>query len=213
MRLKTQRRTHQVASEAYISLIDMGFELIALAKKEGNLSHVQHLSGLSQSLSGSHGFGDLADWFFDFGINLDCHESVYDESIESYLSRQKKVLQSHAATSRVNPGVTGTDKDLLQKHTFPIHTKMMHDPDKSPDYFIEMAHTLNTLIDDKDLNVFAAAEELSFALDRPQIIANKRLHNAVAAAYRLQMPNTLRHDDPAEVWRAFYTEIKKVRSL
>ena len=210
MRLKSHRRAHQVASEAYMSLVDMGFELIALAKKEGILSHVEHLSSLSQSLAASHGFGDLADWFFNLSVDLDCHESIYDEPIEAYLSRQKKVLQSHAATSRINPGVTSADKDLLQKYTFPIHTKMMQNPDKSPEYFIEMAHTLNTLIDDKDLTVFVAAEELSFALDRPQIMANKNLVEVVAKAYELQMPRTLRHNDPLESWQSFYEEVKKV---
>ena len=209
-RLKTSKRALHGVSEVYAALLDVGFELIALGRKNAPLDALIHISQSMNDIATNHNFRDLSLFFFGFAVDSECYEGLYNQPIESYFIRAKGELQTLASSANINPGITGRDQELVDSHTLPIHTKMMINPEDSEAYFVELAHALNRLIAEEDLSVLAAGRELSHALDRPQVESSTILRPAVLAAYELELPRTLRNHDPEEQWNKFYVFINEL---
>ena len=206
-RMKIRRQNLRRKSAAYTSLIDIGYEMLALGKNVTMWDHIAHMAQSSSTLARNHGFNDLENFFFDVAEDADCYQGIPGMTHEKYLQRLKQELQTLADNAHINPGLTGAEKKLLDAHALPIHAKMMKQPAKSPEYFLELVELLDKFVNEGQLTEIVAADELSYALDRPQIVNSRRFRSAVLIAYELELPHTLRRQDPAIKWREFITAV------
>lgn len=205
--IKAKRRNLDSKDKLSISIFDMGLDLIGVAGDGAGRAHVARLMTQACRIAEYSGLSELADFFYGAALNIESSEQWYELSYGEYLYDLKIDFNKIADKVGVNPSITTSDQELLDKHTLPIHQKMMESPADSPDYFIEMAHQLNRLISDFGLSELAASDEISHALDRPEIMQNDNLASAIQAAYRLEFPYTLRQADPGEQWQELYEEI------
>jgi hypothetical protein len=206
-RMKIRRQNLRRKSAAYTSLIDIGYEMLALGKNVMTWDHIAHMAQSSSTLARNHGFNDLENFFFDVAEEADCYKDISDMTHEEYLHQLKQKLRTLASDAHINPGVTAAEKHLLDACALPIHTKMMQQPQESMKYFVELVELLDTFVKRGELTETAAAEELSHTLDRPQIVNSHRLRSAVLLAYELELPHTLRRQSPAKKWNHFTEEI------
>lgn len=204
---KARRRQLESSSKVYVSLIDLGFELVALAKDGVRHDRIAHMASELAIIAKCSGHSGLYDLFYDIAEDY----CVYDEISEDYFGGIKQWLQDLASDAMINPGLSSTDKALLDEFTLPIHARMVDDPEQSPRYFVELADALDKLIKTRDLSAWVAARELSHALDRPQIEQSEALKSAVLAAYKLELPETIRTNDPRNMWDAFYETLRTAR--
>lgn len=197
--LANKRHELKAMSGTYTGLISVGFELVSLSKDEQNLDHIAHMSWDLAWVADYLGFKDLHDIFFDIQIDQGFFSK---DGVRGYFESVKNELQE-LKKEKVNPSVSGDDKDLLDEFSMPILVKMTENPGSSPEYFIELAKELDRLINDNNLSIPAAGEELGFTLDRIQIMNDLTLRPAVEKAYELELPNIIRKREPLEVWREF----------
>lgn len=181
--------------------------MLALGKNVMTWDHIAHMAQSSSTLARNHSFNDLENFFFDIAEEADHYADTFDITHEEYLHQLKQKLRTLASDAHINPGVTAAEKHLLDACALPIHTKMMQQPQESMKYFVELVELLDTFIKRGELTETAAAEELSHALDRPQIVNSHRLRSAVLLAYELELPHTLRRQDPAIKWHDFIVTV------
>jgi hypothetical protein len=187
-------------SSVYASLLSVGYDILDLEKYTEIRECVLHMAGELAQVARYTGNGKLYDIFFDIAEDYWGSTGISD----NYISHLKDELDTLADEAYINPVASGAEQVLLDRYTLPIHQKMVKTPEKSPEYFIELATILNKLIIDSKVSPWAASKELSYALDRPQIVADASLDKAVHLAHRLELPETIRQHDPLVAWKRFY---------
>ena len=188
----------------YNGLIAMGHEIIAIARlSETSLSSVENIAAAAQSIAFVHDFGSLADFFFDVAEESDSYEDIYGETKDQFLERLRHTLEKVAREAKIHPSVTADEKRVLDTRALPIHTKMMQNPARSPEYFVELIKVLDECVRNEKMSSTAAAQEITYALDRPEIIASIWLSKAVDLAYQLDLPSSFASENNKEKWQRF----------
>lgn len=192
------------SAQQYISFINVAYECISLLKISGNAPHVVHIARSMNEACISLFPGGLEGLFYSLVEVAEYAESESTiEFVPDGIKNIQKQIKKLTDASILNPGATGDDKTALDTYSIPIITKMMHNPEKSPEFFIELVKTLDELIKKDKLSVCAAGKEISYTTDRPQIMNNKDLSAAVKLANALELPNEFRKQDPLKAWREF----------
>ena len=194
-------------SEIYSSLLELGFELLKIARDEKNMPRVGHMAYNLYVIADAEFYPWLADVYYDMNIYSEIYASYYKNGHKDYVKEAKDGLRTCASSDFINPSVHGGDKELLDEHSLPIITAMMNDPKNSPKLFISLAHKLDELVKYKSLSVFAAAQELIYTLDRPQIYTYKELAKSVQLGYALERPEMLSGGDARKKWKEFIHSI------
>ncbi|PID33449.1 hypothetical protein CR969_00650, partial [Candidatus Saccharibacteria bacterium] len=112
-------------------------------------------------------------------------------------------IKSVASKLNLPPQATADQKRLLNENSLPILAKMVQDPESSLEYFYELVEKLDELVQAGELDWQAAASEVYYTLDRPQIYIHKPLESAIITAYDL----SAQHDKSA--WGNFIALVRE----
>jgi len=118
-----------------------------------------------------------------------------------------------ASRARFNPAVTKKDTLQLDKHLLPLLTALRDaDSTQRPKLFLQLCQTAISRVEMGQLSMFAAAQDIHYSLDRPEIQATATLKAVVAAAEQLGQPDLITQGDPKTAWQAFVQAVHEAVS-
>ncbi len=191
-------------SRALLKKVAIAYELLALLKNPENAPHVAHIAS---RLSWDFQTSDIEHVFYDIQTMTECYE---DADMEKTMHASIRAsLRDITNRQNLNPPLTGEDKILLDDNSLKIIENMVNNPEDCPKLFLDLCSLLDRLIKEQGLSVPAAGKEIQCTLDRPQIMHHSQLQKAVALGYLLELPETIRRQEPEVAWKAFMAALPK----
>jgi hypothetical protein len=197
------RLENSEASRHIISQVEVAWELLKMLKNPSNAEHVMVIGKAIQGLKQPN----IAEVLFEI---VELAEGFADRAYELQIrSEIEASLREIMSEDNMNPETDDQDSEVLDRISLPILEKMVEQPSNSPQLFVDLCHVLNNQINIQELSVWAAAEELGYTLDRPEIMQHPQLQKAITKGLQLELPRTIRQQDPVLAWHDFMRSLPK----